>query len=130
MPMYCYTCDVCGLNAEELRPMADSDKPMTCVCGQKMRRDYGAEKHGMSGELPEWTSVNAGVNPDQVAECNQMYAHLGVRFDPKNGNAIVPGNNRRRFLKERGVDELHDAPKRRGGCKRYRVIDGKVTQVA
>jgi len=57
------------------------------------------------GDLPDWESVNAGVMPDQVEEANREYADLGVRFDSE-GNAHVPGNNRRAFLKRRGLTEL------------------------
>jgi len=70
-----------------------------------MRRDIQAEQKPPAGELPDWVSVNAGVDPHRVQEANRYYADLGVRFDAT-GNAHVPGRNRRKFLKRRGMCEL------------------------
>jgi len=55
-----------------------------------------------TGDLPDWVSVNAGVSPAQAREANRAYADLGVTFDGK-GRAHVPGNNRAKFLKRRGL---------------------------
>ena len=71
-----------------------------------MWRDYRAEQgHMATGELPDWTSINAGVTVGRVADANRHYAKMGVKFDAQ-GHAHVPGNVRKRFLRERGMVDL------------------------
>ncbi len=94
-----------------------------------MARDFQAEGHKDHGELPDWNSSNAGVGLDQVRECNEMYADLGVTFDPKTGNAHVPGRNRMKFLKRRGVTELVGAPLSNHHGRRFHVVDGQVVEI-
>jgi hypothetical protein len=107
--IYCYRCSKCGKAIEEQRPSGtrNSRRKHYIVeatdCDGVMERDYQSEHAGQrSGELPDWVSVNAGVCPSQIDAANRAYAHLDVKFDHK-GNAHVPGKQRNRFLKERGL---------------------------
>lgn len=76
-------------------------------CAGTMHRDFQAEQgHRRTGALPDWDSINAGVDPEDVPRANKYYAHMGVTFDPRTGNAHVPGCNRKAFLKERGMHDL------------------------
>ncbi len=128
MPEYRFKCE-CGTRTAQWRPMKDSSKPEICAeCGNDMVRDFQAEGYKGHGELPDWISENAGVGLGQVRECNEMYAHLGVTFDSK-GKAHVPGRNRMRFLKERGLTELADAPRRNNHGRRFHVVDGDVVEM-
>jgi len=106
VPRYAYKCALCDREVEETRRVKNRYKRTRCGCGGLFERNMSAEGKPQSGELPDWTSVNAGVAPDQVPEANRYYAHLGVTFDPHSGNAHVPGRNRRKFLKLRGLAEL------------------------
>jgi len=102
-PIYDFECQ-CGRKREEFTH-AHERPVIRCECGREMRPDYQAENgSNRSGELPDWVSIGAGVCPTQSAEASRHYAHLGVTFDD-NGHAHVPGRNRTRFLKERGLDE-------------------------
>ncbi len=106
MLTYAYICDTCKRTTELRRPAEQRNMPVRCECGEFMRRDYQAEQgHMRQGDLPDWVSVNAGFLPADIPRARQRYAHLGVTVDAK-GNAHVPGKNRRRFLKERGLCEL------------------------
>jgi hypothetical protein len=99
---------MCGQSEEVYSPnMHDPvDEPTCQACHCFMRRDFKAEQgHMRQGELPDWVSSNAGVMPADVERANRHYANMGVTFD-RRGNAHVPGNARKAFLKERGMVEL------------------------
>lgn len=110
MPVYCYTCE-CGRTTEVKRatyPRRVPARARCAGCGRHAPRDIQAEVgHGRKGDLPDWVSINAGVSPLDVARCNRDpgYRRLGVTFD-RQGRAHVPGNNRTKFLKYRGMTEL------------------------
>lgn len=115
--LYSYQCDKCGRKVDEFRPMDERNYELPCNepvagkpghhCNGIMQRDLQAEQgHMRTGDLPDWTSMSSGVHPSQVDEANKAYAHLGVTFDRKTGDAHVPGNNRMRYLRERGLVEL------------------------
>lgn len=113
MPIYAYSCKVCGRVAEQLRPMDQRDSIRLCGadrhgghCKGVLERRIDLERHRPAGELPDWTSLSAGVAPSQVNEANRLYADLDVKFDKK-GLAHVPGRNRNAFLKRKGLIELH-----------------------
>lgn len=113
MPIYAYSCRVCGRVVEQLRPVKHMDRRRRCNaiqpgehCKGMLERRIDLERHAPSGELPDWTSLAAGVAPSQVPEANRMYADLDVKFD-KRGLAHVPGKNRNAFLKRKGLIELH-----------------------
>ena len=111
MPAYVYECaDAhCGHVTERVYktyPDAVPDSVPCEQCGRHALRSYKHEQgHMRTGDLPDWTSINAGVMPLDVPRANKHYAPMGVTFD-KQGNAHVPGNVRRKFLKERGMHEL------------------------
>ncbi len=128
MPEYRFKCE-CGNRVGQWRAMRNAAKPKVCKCGQTMVRDFQAEGRKGGGELPDWNSSNAGVGLDQVQECNEMYADLGVTFDPRTGNAHVPGRNRTRYLKRRGLTELVGAPLSNHHGKRFHVVDGEVVEI-
>ena len=117
MPTYCYKCDQCGHTAEGQRPVDLRDVRLGCPvpnCMGLLVRDEGREwatQRSSTGRLPDWDSVGAGVSPNQVTEANKEYADLGVRFD-SDGIAHVPGPNRQKFLKRRGLAEL-EGPRRK-----------------
>lgn len=103
---YAYKCNRCGLVVIDARAVANRNKPKACKCGGKLLRDIAAEgTKGRTGDLPDWLSTNAGVLPLDVARANRHYGPMGVQFDRK-GRAMVPGNVRKKFLKERGLVEI------------------------
>ena len=71
-----------------------------------------------TGDLPEWTSTNGGVTVDRIAEARKEYADLGVDFNAR-GDAVVPGNNRQKFLKRRGLGEKVGAMKKRPATAKW-----------
>lgn len=117
MPTYCYKCQVCGEKAEGQRPVELRDVRIGCPvpgCAGLLMRDQKRElksQTGRTGRLPDWDSTGAGVCAGQVTEANKAYADLGVRFD-SDGIAHVPGPNRQKFIKRRGLVELAEAPRR------------------
>jgi putative FmdB family regulatory protein len=122
MPTYSFICDKCGVKREEARPVDARNSPCSCeICGHKMRRDYGAEQgHMRMGDLPDWLATDGGFliprdnetkqitaeGRQQLAQIRRTYDDLGVKV-MENGNAIVPGKNRKAFLKRRGLCDLH-----------------------
>jgi hypothetical protein len=114
-PVYSFTC-ACGHTTDDIRPVADRDGSMPCeVCGKLALRDIQAEVRTSmrSGELPDFVSSSAGVHPDQVAEHNRKYGHLGVA--DAQGNIHIkhePGRSTYfKYLKARG---LHNRDEIRG----------------
>ena len=121
MPIYVYRCGKCNGVVEQTRSVSERDAEVECPCGGPLVRDLRATLLAgtpRSGELPDWTSVNAGFSPYARERAEREYADLGVRIDRK-GNVTVPGRNRKAFLKRRGMTELDGAPKIPGATKRF-----------
>jgi len=121
--LYCYICPKCGAKVEQYRELGQRNAPRPCgakldtehaFCDGILVQDLQAKFSGSrNAEARDWVSIGAGVAVSQVARANREYADLGVTFDPKTGNARVPGNKRMEFLKRRGFVELSSAPRRR-----------------
>lgn len=117
MAIYVYKCEACDQTVELQRPMGKAPVDPPCMapragkpgkhCTGTMHRDFQAEHgHRRRGALPAWVSINAGVHVEDVPRANKHYAKMDVTFDPRTGNAHVPGRNRKAFLKERGMHDL------------------------
>jgi hypothetical protein len=101
MPFHSYECTNAHCRHENVEFFATK-------CGKKAERSLRHEQgHMRQGDLKDWESDHAGVQPFQAERANRMpeYVKLGVHFD-KTGKAHVPGNNRRAFLHERGMCDL------------------------
>ena len=115
MPIYVYECERANcrqVTEQHCKRIPDTvpDTVPCAKCGHRAVRSYRMEQgHLRQGDLPDWTSVHGGVLPNQVDEASREYADLGVTFD-RNGDAHVPGGVREKYLKRRGLGELHSAP--------------------
>ncbi len=134
MPSYCYKCDECGREVTETRPVGERDMVFACgqPCPGTLQRDMPAEwaTHRQSGEGTEWVSVNAGVDPSQVAEANKTYDGLAT-FD-SDGRAHVMPRNMEKFLTKRGLHRKEGPPSHRNSrtkVYRYNPENCKLQQV-
>jgi len=98
MPIFCYKCPECGWTDEQWKQRADRNvMPMCQKCGNHCERDLGAEmgrrRNATCGEV---VSINAGVQPWQVAQANQELAAAGLGdcFHDREGDLHCPDRNR------------------------------------
>jgi len=87
MAVYEYKCD-CGIEKEVISSMKDSDTPVQCVCGQRMKRIISLPNTDLVNNVRYSSSM--GVNPKRIPESERMYP--GSRYTP-DGRLIV--NNRK-----------------------------------
>jgi hypothetical protein len=86
---YCYACE-CGKRDVQVRPVSEATmRPKCPECGNKMERDFSAERPG--GHLPQcWPmwSDNGGCHSEQIGEWSGTLEKHGVSADFRKDGAI------------------------------------------
>jgi putative FmdB family regulatory protein len=78
--LYEYECP-CGKRKEELRAVADRNKPVKCVCGQRMKKLLGG--HKVIGDMEPYyddnleTYVRSRQHRKQVMRDKNVYEKVG-----------------------------------------------------
>ena len=100
MPLYCYTCSVCGATREVQKPMAQSQSLELCnVDASVMHRDLCAEQGGYAHKPGAWPLLSdaAGVAEHQVPEAVEHSRRIGIPTDfTPDGRAIFTSRQHRK----------------------------------
>ena len=102
MPSYDYSCPICNVTREVFKWVSEVDRPEVCPrCRERMVRAY-REMNFIGSEF------KSGVAFDQKAKKDIPYH--GGHFDLGAGRYFNDKNERKAWMKSRGVRELVDAP--------------------
>ncbi len=103
MPRYTYRCKKCGKISDDLRRMADKDKPGTCKCGGVVSRDFGAEcrKSVMKSGENIRNSRSLAMSEADIKSGKAFEVHPGANFGNPNraGKCSMIIHDRREKLK-------------------------------
>lgn len=113
MPMYCYKCPECGHKETDVRPIAQRNEPMACLCcprfaegndqpPARMVRDITAEGCGSGNQeyaKPIYSEA-MGVHPDQVQEHRRAHPNIEMT---NTGEVVIRSHaEHKRVMKELG----------------------------
>jgi len=91
MPVYTFTCEICGQNKEIIRPMKDYAKPVFCDKDKtrmyrNFKADFGKQLHG---DIWPYYSYAAGVSEGEVPEMMEFDKAHGVPTEYKDGDPLM-----------------------------------------
>lgn len=114
MPIYTYSCETCGKDFEDYRPITEFKNPGTCSCGGTGQRTVAMTNTPMAGYARPLRSNAMGINPKQVADAARRFPHR--EYDSETGERIFHSHHERsKALKEEG---FHDNDGYSGGPSR------------
>lgn len=95
MPVYSYSCPVCGVVRDELRPLSDRNFALSCdECGAGMSRLYTPPNLG--GDLPA-TGWRVGC----------------VGYDEGLDEVVLSATHRKQIMERKGLQEYSPDPERK-----------------
>lgn len=92
MPRYTYRCDNCGKISDDLRRMANADKPGTCGCGSETKRNLEAEykKSVMRPGENIRNSRSLAMSEADIKSGRAFKVHPGANFGDPNRAGMCP----------------------------------------
>ena len=113
MPTYTFCCS-CGHKQEVIRSMRDSNKPVFCVCGKQMRRDFRADvpAAGNREYARPIHSDSLAVMPSQRAEHERL--HPDIKLDQQCRPVFESYQQHQKYLDRCGFIKQPQRRRKRG----------------
>ena len=118
MPVYSFMCPECDYTCEVTRPMKDSGKPVFCLCGLEMRRDFATDfiNTGNKDYGKPIHSDALAISPSQRAEHEKKFPD--IKLDSQCRPIFDNFRKHEDYMKKCGIVKHRNRKGKRRSCSK------------
>lgn len=108
MSTYCYRCPGCKTTSTIDKPMAASNRPEQCSCGEWLERDYQAEQCSGHGDYADpIISESMAFDSADANEHRRQFPNVGLAIEGRSAYPILRSlKQKKEYLKKRGFVDV------------------------